>query len=220
MNLIVIGCGRLGAELSHRLYLRGDKVCVVDRDESAFLNLPVDFRGRTLQGDALSQIVLHRAGIETADGVAVVTSSDTINAVIGHIAQRCYKISRVVVRNYALNYRDLHEAFNLQMISSSTWGAQRIEEALYEQELRNVFSVGNGEVGMYEFSVPVNWEGKPLVDLLPDNECRIATLTRAGRGILPEMDVILKQGDILLIGATVAGFEEMQRKLASQRTEV
>jgi len=220
MNLIVIGCGRLGAELSHRLHLRGDKVCVVDQNENAFNNLPVDFRGRTLQGDALSQIVLHRAGIETADGIAVVTSSDTINAVIGHVARQYFQVPRVVVRNYALNYRELHEAFGLQMIGSATWGAQRIEEALYEKEIRNVFSVGNGEIGIYEFGVPANWEGKPLIDLLEDNEYKITALTRDGRAILPNMDLIMQQGDILLVGATAAGAEEIHRKLAAQRTEV
>lgn len=98
MNLIVIGCGRVGAELTYRLFKQGHKVCVVDLIEKTFLNLPIDFRGRTLEGDAKNQIVLRRAGVETADGVAVVTSSDTVNAVVGHVIQTYYKIPSVVVR--------------------------------------------------------------------------------------------------------------------------
>jgi trk system potassium uptake protein TrkA len=220
MNLIVIGCGRLGAELSHRLFLRGDKVCVVDLNEKAFSNLPVDFRGRTLEGDALSRIVLHRAGIETTDGVAVVTSNDTINAVLGHVAQHFFKVPRVVVRNYAPGYRELHESFGLQMIGSSTWGAQRIEEVLYGQEVRTVFSAGNGEVEVYEFIIPTHWRGKQLAELLPGSGCRVAALTRAGRAILPEMDVVLEEGDMILIGATAGGAEKLQGKLSQRRAEV
>ena len=48
MNVIVVGCGRVGSELAYNLYKRGQKVVVLDRDPDAFKNLPADFRGRTL----------------------------------------------------------------------------------------------------------------------------------------------------------------------------
>ena len=70
MNVVVIGCGRFGAELASRLYQKGHQVSVVDQTATAFDNLDPDFRGRVIEGDVLSQDMLHRAGLEHADGVA------------------------------------------------------------------------------------------------------------------------------------------------------
>lgn len=46
MNVVVVGCGRMGAELAYRLYQNKSQVTVVDQSGEAFLNLPYDFRGR------------------------------------------------------------------------------------------------------------------------------------------------------------------------------
>ena len=46
MNVIVVGCGRVGSELAYRLHQRGHQVTVIDQEASAFNNLPPDFRGR------------------------------------------------------------------------------------------------------------------------------------------------------------------------------
>jgi trk system potassium uptake protein TrkA len=132
MNFIVVGCGRVGAELAYRLYEKGHHVSVIDHIEAAFDNLPHDFRGRTVQGEALNQHILHRAGIEQADGIATVTNSDSLNAVLAHVARTVYKVPKVVVRNFDPHWLPLHRAFGLNVISSSSWGAQRMEEQLYE----------------------------------------------------------------------------------------
>ena len=60
MNVVVVGCGRMGAELAYRLYQNKSQVTVVDQSGEAFLNLPYDFRGRMLEGDMLSSDMLSR----------------------------------------------------------------------------------------------------------------------------------------------------------------
>ena len=215
MNLIVIGCGRVGSELAYQLFKQGHQVCVVDQDEKAFFELPLDFQGRRLTGDALNQIVLRRAGIDTADGVAVVTDSDMTNAVVGHIAQTVYKVPSVVVRNFETRYRYIYNAFNLQVVSPSHWGAQRIEEMLHGQEARLVFSAGNGEVELYELMIPSAWEGHRLAELIPEEGCTPSALTRAGGAVLPQLDMLLQQGDLLLVSATMEGIWAIRGKLES-----
>jgi trk system potassium uptake protein len=130
MNIIVVGCGRVGAEVAYALFRKGHKVTVIDQDTSAFRNLPEDFRGLTMRGDVLTQDVLMRAGIENAQALAAVTPSDAVNTVLGHIARVVFKVPNVVVRNYDPRKRVLHEAFGLQVISPVTLGAMRIEEIL------------------------------------------------------------------------------------------
>ncbi len=214
MFIIVVGCGRVGAELANRLFERGHQVSVVDIAASAFNNLPADFRGRLVEGEALNQDILHRAGIEQADGLAVVTNSDPLNAVVAHIANQIYHVPNIAVRNYDPTNRDLFEAFNLQVVTSSSWGAQRLEELLYAGSVHTLFSAGNGEVGIYEIPILENWDDRPMQELLPA-ECTVAALTRAGRALLPSLETRLKSGDVLLVSATLNGIEELRRRLTS-----
>lgn len=213
MNYIVVGCGRVGAELAYRLFQKGHQVTVIDQSAKTFENLPPDFRGRTVEGEVLSQNVLHRAGIEHCNGLAVVTSSDSTNVVVAHAARTTFGVSNIVVRNYDPRWRPVFEIFGLQVVSSSSWGAQRIEELLYGPEMRTVFSAGNGEVEVYEFSVPPSWAGHALGELLSLEECAPVGLTRAGRAMIPSCDTILQENDIVLISATFQGIESVQKLL-------
>ena len=213
MNYIVVGCGRMGAELAYNLFRRGHKVSVIDILPAAFNNLPVDFRGRTVEGEGLEKEVLHRAGIEHADGLAAVTNSDSVNAVVAHVARTVYGIENVVARNYDPRLRPLLEAFGLQLVNSSGWGAQRMEELLYHVEMRTVFSAGNGEVEVYEFAAPAAWNGRKLGEFLPEQNCVPVSITRVGQALLPTRETIVLAGDVINLSATLEGIRAVCQKL-------
>ena len=221
MNFIVIGCGRVGAELSYRLYKNGHHVVVLDSNKDAFNRIHSDFHGRTVEGEALSADTLKRAGLEHADGVAVVTNSDTMNAVIGHTIRIHYpEVKQVLVRNYDPAMREMLEAFGLQIVSSTAWGAERLQELLIDPSFRAVFSAGNGEVELYEMYIPQNWDGRIVSALLDGckNNVVVAALTRAGRAELPSPDSVLKSGDVLTVSTTLEGVTTLRSRL-QQGTE-
>lgn len=209
MDLIVVGCGRLGAELAYRLFCKGHTVTVIDHVAAAFTNLSSEFRGRTLEGEVLNRDVLLRAGVETADGVAVVTNSDAINLVVGHAAKEIFQVPRVVVRNYDPRLRELHESFQLQIVSSATWGAQRLEDFLCTDLAVPILSLGHGEIEIYEIRVPKSWEGRSIQDVLSENDCTLIAVTRGGRALVPTADFQLEGSDLLHLSMT----EECAAKL-------
>ena len=213
MKVIVVGCGRFGAELSARLFLAGHDVSVIDRDARAFAKLPDSFAGRLNEGDAINRDILHRAGVESADSIAVVTDSDVMNAVVGHLAQSVYNVPNVVVRNHDPIYRPILEAYGLQAVSAMSWGAQRIEELLYDRDAQTVFSAGNGEVEIYELAIPEFWSGRTVGDLLAGEECMPVAVTRAGRAVLPTSNMTLHTGDVLHISATQKGSQGLRDRL-------
>jgi trk system potassium uptake protein len=213
MKVIVIGCGRFGVELAYRLFQRGDQVSVLDALPEAFNYLPVDFRGRQIEGDALNQDVLQRAGIREADAVAVVTNSDVVNLVVGRIAQEVYRVPIVIARNYEMFTRTLYELFNLQVISAASWGTQRVVEMMNHSHAHMVYSAGNGEVGFYEFVIPLEWVGKPLNGLMDKWGCKPVALTRGGRAMIPDMNTSLECGDMLNVSASIESAEIMRQKL-------
>lgn len=213
MRVVVVGCGRLGAELAGRLFQRGHEVSVIDVDETAFNKLPANFEGRINEGEAINRDVLHRAGIERADAVAVVTDSDVMNAVLGHLCRTYFHVPNVVVRNHDPIYRPIMEAYDLQLISALSWGSQRIEEMIYHADVRAVFSAGNGEVEVYEVSIPKDWDKRRLKDIIGEHECIPVSVTRAGRAVLPDMDMIMEEGDVLHVSANLDGVEELRKRI-------
>jgi trk system potassium uptake protein TrkA len=214
--MIIVGCGRVGSELAFRLFQRDHQVAIIDHVGASFGQLHPDYRGRTIEGEVLSQDVLMRAGIKEADGLAAVTNSDAVNAVVGHIARTMFDVPNVVVRNYAPRWLPMHEAFGVQVVSSTAWGAQRIEELLYQPVGRSVFSAGNGEVEIYELAVPAPWGGRRLGDLTGAGECLPAAVTRAGHSQLPTADTVLAPGDIVHVSATLQGIEAVRERLSTR----
>jgi trk system potassium uptake protein TrkA len=126
----------------------------------------------------------------------------------------------VVARNYDPNLRSVIEAFGLQTVGSTYWGAQRVEELLMNPSQRAVYSAGNGEVEVYEVLIPEAWNGKTLGDLLkPVKQCYPVALSRAGRASLPEMETPLQTGDLLNVSSTFEGMGALSMRL-SGKTEV
>lgn len=220
MNFIVVGCGRVGSELCYHLFKSGHSVVVVDSKKEAFNRLHPDFRGRTLEGEGLAESVLERAGIREANGLAAVTNSDTLNAVVAHTAREFFDVPIVVARNYDPNLRSIIEAFGLQTVGSTYWGAQRVEELLMNPTQKMVYSAGNGEVEVYEVRIPEEWHGRTLGDLLnPLKDCLPVALARAGRSSLPDAQTTLKAGDLLNVSSTFEGIGALTARL-STRAEV
>lgn len=215
MNFVVVGCGRVGSELSYRLYKNGHQVVVVDNKKESFNRLHHEFRGRAVEGEALMQDTWKRADMDHVDAVAVVTNSDTLNAVIGHIISAHYpQIKQVLIRNYDPSMREMHKAFGLQFISSTSWGAERFQELMIDSNFRAVFSAGNGEVELYEMFISEKWEGMTVSALLNNCDGTVcAALTRAGHAELPTPEMKLHSGDILTVSATLEGIKSVRARL-------
>ena len=76
MKIIVMGCGRVGSQVSQLLVQHGHEVTVIDHDANALARLGTDFKGRVVRGIGFDRNVLLEAGVETAEGFVAASSSD------------------------------------------------------------------------------------------------------------------------------------------------
>ena len=58
MNVVIMGCGRVGARVAILLDHGGHRVSVIDVDSKAFKRLPQDFRGSTVIGTGIDEDIL------------------------------------------------------------------------------------------------------------------------------------------------------------------
>ncbi len=212
MKIIILGCGRVGVELALSLHTE-HQVTVIDSDARAFDRLGPRYAGRTVQGEALDRNVLLRAGIETADALAAVTASDNVNLIVASVARKIFHIQRVVTRIYSPRRRPIYEKLNIQTVSSSSWGAHRIEQLLVHPGMQSLFTAGNGEVQIYELPIPNDWSGRKVAELLPAGSALPVALARAGRGMLPGGDTILQAEDVLQVSATDEGLSILRERV-------
>jgi trk system potassium uptake protein TrkA len=216
---IIVGCGRVGVELAQSISRQGRMVAVIDSNTRAFDRLGAEFQGRMVQGDALDADALRRAGIEGAHALAAVTSSDSANIVTARVARDLFHVPHVVARVYDPRRAPIYEKLGLQTIASSSWGALRIEQLLLHSGMESVCVAGNGEVQIYEITVPVAWHDRPVSELLPGGDAVLAALARGGRGQLAGGDLTLQSGDLLQVSATAAGAAALHARLGAAGKE-
>ena len=130
MNIVIMGCGRVGAQLATLLDTEGHKVTVVDRDDHSFRRLPNDFRGTALMGDGTDEETLKKADIVSADAFVAVTEGDNRNVMAAQIARYIFNVPKVVCRIYDPLRKDIYETLGLEAISPTTVFAQLLKEKL------------------------------------------------------------------------------------------
>jgi Trk K+ transport system NAD-binding subunit len=79
--------------------------------------------------------------------------------------------------------------------------------------LQSIYAPGNGEVQIYELSVPEEWEGRTLDDLLPAEGALPVAMVRGGRASLPTRAVALQAHDLLQVSATLEALSLIRRRL-------
>ncbi|MER3419002.1 MAG: TrkA family potassium uptake protein [Chloroflexota bacterium] len=133
MRVVIMGCGRVGAQLAVMLERRGHEVTVLDVNPNAFERLPRDFKGRKLVGNGIDQDVLRRAGIERADAFVACTQGDNRNVMAAQVAKHIFNVPRVVSRIYDPIREEIYRMLGLRTISPTKVGAELLMKAVEEE---------------------------------------------------------------------------------------
>ncbi len=130
MKVVIMGCGRVGAQLARLLDAGGHSVTILDTNSYSFRRLPPDFNGTALMGDGTDEELLRRAGVEEADAFVAVTQGDNRNVMAAQIAKHIFNVPRVICRIYDPLRQELYNTLELEAISPTTVIAQMLKEKL------------------------------------------------------------------------------------------
>ena len=98
MQIIIVGCGKVGSALTQRLSKEDNNVCIIDINSEVVHTLATECDVMGIVGNGASYSVLAEAGIENADLFIAVTESDELNllcCVIARKTAKCHTIARV-----------------------------------------------------------------------------------------------------------------------------
>lgn len=140
MNVLVVGCGKVGSQLSNVLSQMGHDVAVIDPDAEHFNSLADDFTGYTVTGVPIDQDVLRKGGISDCDAVAAVTNDDNINVMVCQLASEIFKVPRVLARIYDPRRGNVFSHFGLHTVCPTNLSVDAIYSMLTDRDrVRNVY---------------------------------------------------------------------------------
>ena len=217
MKVIVMGCGRIGSQVSELMLRQGHDVVVIDHDANAIARLGSGFKGRVVQGLGFDRQVLMEAGIEHADAFVAASSSDNANIVAARIARNIFHVPRVVARLYDPPQEEIYERLGLTTISSTTWGAQRIYQVLTHTDLDVMQTFGRGEVSLVAVDVPPGLVGKNVGQLSVPGELEVIAITRNNEAFVPRAGTEFQEGDLIYLSVLSTAMSRAEDMLGLER---
>jgi trk system potassium uptake protein TrkA len=130
MKIVIMGCGRVGAQLASIMDSEGHEVTVIDTNSRSFGRLAHTFKGNALLGDGTDENSLRKAGIEKADAFAALTQGDNRNIMAAQVAKHIFGVSRVICRVYDPLRNELYQILGLDAVSPTTILSQLLRDKL------------------------------------------------------------------------------------------
>jgi trk system potassium uptake protein len=215
MHVLIMGCGRVGSELSHALLEGGNDVTIIDKNPEAFWRYPPGEGAKQLVGLGFDRELLEEAGIKDADAFIAVSSGDNSNIVSARVALEHYHVPKVIARIYDPRRAEIYGRLNIPTVATTTWGIKQIQLMLHHdrEEIRE--SLGGGDILRVRVPVPQHLIGKPANSLNVEGKILVAGVSRGGSGFLPTSDSTLQAGDYLIVMMVKDGLEMLDQQLES-----
>src|SRR5271154_6786043 len=195
MRYLIVGCGRVGSTLAKLLVADKHDVTIVDENPAAFKRLGTRFGGQVEVGTGIDYDVLKRAGAERADGFVAVTDGDNRNVMAALIAQRMFRIPKIVARIYDPPRGQLYRDLGIETFSPTTLGAQIIRDALLDTPYTSMPAFDFGNLTSLVATIGAAQHGKRVADIEEDGKIRVAAIRRLGSVRVAGPTEILNEGD-------------------------
>lgn len=137
---VIIGCGRLGANLANTLSNEGENVLIMDENKNSFRRLASNFGGLSVVGNGTDFDMLREAQIQQASAVIAVTNDDNTNIMIAQIARDIFHVNRVIARLYDPECETVYQEFGIDTICPSVLSAKEIDKLLGAFQTKEVLS--------------------------------------------------------------------------------
>jgi len=205
LKIIIVGCGKVGANLVDQLSKEGHDITVIDKKAEKIQDITNTYDVMGLVGNGASYSTQMEAGIEETDLIIAVTDSDELNLLCCTVAKRvgkCAAIARVRTPDYSEETGYLREQLGLALIINPELEAAReVARILYLPTALEVNSFAHGQAELVKFKVPEGnlLNGLSLAYLGKNitNDILICAVERNGEVYMPNGDFVLHSGDVV-----------------------
>jgi len=216
MKVIVMGCGRIGSQVSQLLSEHGHDVTVIDHDSNSDGRLSSKFRGNIIKGLGFDRNILMQAGIEQAEAFVAASQSDNANIVAARIARNLFHVPRVVARLYDPRRAEIYQRLGLTTISSTNWGAERIFQVLTHSNIDVWNTFGSGEVTLVHIELPPQLIARNVMQLNVPGEIMVVSITRNDHAFVPVTGTEFHEGDLVNLVVLSSAMDRLEDLLGME----
>lgn len=209
MNVIVVGCGRVGSQLATLLSVDGHNVTVIDKDPESFRRLGTTFNGVTIRGLGFDEDVLEEAGIHECDAFAAVTNLDNTNLMAAEVARKIFDVPHVVARLYNPQRERTYQQLDLDYVCGTTLVAENLLEKIQSGHGHHVDSFGDVEIVI--FKLRADMAGKRVKDMFIEGQVLPAIIARGDRTFIPSLETEFLVGDVVRVAVKNEALHKLNR---------
>lgn len=216
MNIIIVGCGKVGSTLAEHLSMEGNDITVIDRKYEVVQRLSNKLDIMGMAGSGSSYNVQLEAGVEDADLLIAVTGSDELNLLCCLIAKKagdCQTIARVRNPEYNKEIQYLKEELGLAMVINPEHAAAlEIARLLRFPSAIQIETFAKGRVELLKFKIQPGsiLHNMEILEITTKLRCDVlvCTVERGEEVTIPGGNYVLQEKDVVSIIA--------EHKLANQ----
>ena len=222
MNIIIAGCGKVGATLVRQLAAEGHDLTLIDPRRAALESISEHYDVMTMEGNCASMQTLQAAGVENADLLIAVTGADEVNLLSCMTAHglnpKVHTIARIRDPEYAEQVYRMREVFNLSMsVNPERQAAREIERLLKLPGFlrRDTFAKGRAEIVELRIDKNSKLKDVSLIEMYRIVRCRVlvCTVLRSGEAIIPGGQFVLREGDRIFVPAPASNLAVLLKNL-------
>jgi trk system potassium uptake protein len=196
VKVLIMGCGRVGAELTVQLAKAGHEVAIIDKRREAFDRLPPGFEARTIVGVGFDREVLEDAGVKECDAFIAVSSGDNSNILSARVAREYFHVPTVIARIYDPRRAEIYQRLNIPTVASVRWAAKQIMLMLFHSREEIKETLAGGDLFRIRVEVPAHLVGKPVSAIEADKRIKVIGVDRGGGGFIPTGPSTFQEGDV------------------------
>ncbi len=221
MNIIVVGCGKVGQAIVQQLSDEGNDITVIDIDEKKINEASRKYDVMGVIGNGATHSVQFEAGIEHTDLMIAVTASDELNllcCLVAKKAGKCQTIARVRNPEYSKDAPYLQEELRLAMVINPEFAAaSEIARVIRFPSAVKIDTFAKGKLELLKFRLPNNciltdYSVKEISSKLKC-DVLVCMIERKDEAIIPGGDMTFKQGDMISIVATPQNANKFFKKI-------
>ena len=204
MNILIVGCGRVGSELAGALSREGHTVAIVDANESAFDLLPPDYSGYCTVGIPIDLDVLREAGIENCDALAAVSQDDNTNIMVCQLAKEYFHLENILARIYDPRRENVFRHFGLRTVCPTRLTVETVKNILLQDNPQQI-TVGPSTISFHELPVNRRLNGASTSDIDTGADEALFAVRHADNtlSLLANGPVTLRSGDTLIVSRII-----------------